>query len=236
MEFNSIERLYKQSNSDYLANNPLWHIEDSPWKAKQIYKIIRKNNIKPNTIVEIGCGAGEILNQLQMVLDESTQFFGYDISPDAYKLALSRNNKRLQFYNENLLEQPHKYDLLLMIDVFEHVEDYYSFIKKSAEKADYKIFHIPLELSVSFVLRNQMKVARKQYGHIHHFAKDTAIETLKDCGLEIIDYNYTASSVELKTIKNSTKIMNVFRRILYKFSPDLAARFFGGYSLLVLAK
>ena len=44
----------------YLEHKPTWHVEDSPWKAKQIHTILSKNNIKPNTVCEVGCGAGEI--------------------------------------------------------------------------------------------------------------------------------------------------------------------------------
>jgi hypothetical protein len=33
------EKIYTEENSEYLKNHPTWHIEDSPWKAKQIIKI-----------------------------------------------------------------------------------------------------------------------------------------------------------------------------------------------------
>ncbi len=39
----------------YLDNNPGWHEEDSPWKAKQIDNIIKKNSLNPKTICEVGC-------------------------------------------------------------------------------------------------------------------------------------------------------------------------------------
>ena len=46
--------------------NPNWHAEDSPWKADQIIKILDRNQLpKLKTVVEIGCGVGEILKQFQ---------------------------------------------------------------------------------------------------------------------------------------------------------------------------
>ena len=42
----------------YLENNPSWHEEDSPWKAKQIRRIIEKNSLTPKRIYEIGCEIG----------------------------------------------------------------------------------------------------------------------------------------------------------------------------------
>jgi len=58
------KEIYTEEKGNYLENNPTWHIEDSPWKAKQIFKMLNKNSINPKSIAEIGCGAGEILNQL----------------------------------------------------------------------------------------------------------------------------------------------------------------------------
>lgn len=59
------ETIYSQENSEYLEKNENCHIEDSPWKAEKILSIMNKNGLHPNSIVEIGCGAGEILVQLQ---------------------------------------------------------------------------------------------------------------------------------------------------------------------------
>ena len=53
----------------YLAKNSTWHEEDSPYKAKWINKLIKKNSLDPNTICEIGCGSGQILDELSDVLD-----------------------------------------------------------------------------------------------------------------------------------------------------------------------
>ena len=47
----------------------------------------------------------------------------------------------------------HIFDLLLMLDVFEHVEDYIGLLRAVRSKAKQKLFHIPLDLSVQSVLR-----------------------------------------------------------------------------------
>jgi len=51
------------------------------------------------------------------------------------------------------LEEDTYFDSLLCIDVFEHVEDYIGFVKTLKSKATYKIFHIPLDISVLSVIR-----------------------------------------------------------------------------------
>jgi SAM-dependent methyltransferase len=229
--------LYTVKNSVYLEKNKSWHIEDSPWKAKQILSIMQKNNINPQSIVEIGCGAGEILKQLKnMMAVKDVLFSGYDISPDAATFWKERQDDRLHFYQENLLVTTSYYDLLLMIDVFEHVEDYFLFIKASNDKAKYKIYHIPLDISVVSVIRNKLIDSREKVGHLHHYMKDTALATLKDCGQEIIDYAYTSAALDATDKKVRTKILNVFRKFLFNFNQDLTVRLFGGYSLIVLTK
>ncbi|HVQ39324.1 MAG TPA: hypothetical protein VMS31_17425, partial [Pyrinomonadaceae bacterium] len=50
---------------EYVERNPTYHVEDSPWKAQHILSLMQKNALQPRTICEIGCGAGEILRQLQ---------------------------------------------------------------------------------------------------------------------------------------------------------------------------
>ena len=53
---------------EYVERNPTYHVEDSSWKALHILRLIQKNSLEPRAICEIGCGAGEILKQLQSYL------------------------------------------------------------------------------------------------------------------------------------------------------------------------
>ncbi len=225
-------------NKEYLEKNPNWHVEDSYWKAGNILKIINKNKLSPNTIAEVGVGAGEILLQMQLKLPKYVSLDGYDISPQAIKLCNQRENENLKCHLKDFLSEDTKfYDLVLAIDVFEHVDDYIGFIKNLKRKGINQIFHIPLDLSVQTVFRGTpLKVQRELVGHIHYFTKDTALETLRYAGCEVIDYFYTATAIELppKTLK--AKLANIPRKILFNFWPDFTVRLLGGYSLMVLTK
>ena len=225
------------TTGEYARENPSYHVEDSAWKADHILRMIHKHNLQPRTICEVGCGAGEILKQLQQALPGDVQFDGYEISPQAFALCQERANERLQFHCASLPPAPAPaFDLLLCIDVFEHVPDYIGFLKALRPKADRTIFHIPLDLSVQSVLRGSpIMNTRKQFGHLHYFTKDTALATLADCGYDIIDSSFTAVGAErgrgLKSL-----LAKWPRKILATLSHDLAARLLGGHSLLVLAK
>ncbi len=228
--------IYTKKNGDYLKNNPTWHVEDSPWKANQIMKILKRNHIKPKTIAEIGCGAGEILNQLYRLMPDDINFIGYDISKDAINLAKRRTKDRLKFKLEDFLKTDSNFDLLLVIDVFEHVDDYLGFLKLCKNRANNIIFHIPLDISVQGILRNTLMKTREQVGHLHYFNKETALASLSDSGYKIIDYFYTAGSLELPRKAFISKIAILPRKLMYKVNKDFTVKLLGGFSLLVLAK
>jgi SAM-dependent methyltransferase len=224
-------------DGDYLSKNSDWHVEDSPWKAVQIDKIISRNSLSPNTICEVGCGAGEILKQLSLMQQyNEVHFSGYEISDDAYELCKQRTSKRLTFYKKDLKEDEKIFDILLCIDVFEHVENYMGFIRGLKEKGKLKVFHIPLDLSVSTIIRGGLMYGRDSVGHLHYCTPDTAIATLTDCGYEIIDTMYTPSFADLPSKSWKAKLIKLPRHILYKISAKLLSTLIGGVSLMVLAK
>jgi len=221
---------------EYIARNPLYHIEDSPWKAGQVLKMLNKHNLEIATMCEVGCGAGEILRQLQLLMPEEVVFDGYDISPQAFRLSEQRANDRLRFFCEDFLSKTiNPFDVLLCIDVFEHVEDCIGFLRNLREKAKYKLFHIPLDMSVQTVLRCAPIVqSRRTVGHLHYFMKETALLTLQDAGYDIMDYFYTPGGIDRGTTLKS-KLAKLPRLVFSLINQDLTVRILGGYSLLVLA-
>src|SRR5271157_1732576 len=183
----------------YLAKNPSWHEEDSPWKAKQIARMLSENNISPSTVCEVGCGAGEILNCLTTHYEANVQFCGYEISPQAFDICKKKERPNLHFFLKDLLlnEAGSRFDVVMAIDVLEHVEDYFAFLRRLRSRGEYEVFHIPLDLSVQWVLRSSpILKLRATVGHIYYFTKETALATLADTGYEVIDYFYTRGSLE----------------------------------------
>lgn len=226
------------TDGTYLKNTASWHQEDSPWKAYHVKTLLERNGLSPGTICEVGCGAGEILNWLSRALSGEEKLTGYEISPQAYALCQPKTSDRLSFRLGDLLdEEGPPYDVVMAIDVFEHVEDYLGFLKRLKPKGRYKIFHIPLDLSVQSVLRvSPILKLRREVGHLHYFTKETALKTLEGAGYEVVDHVFTATAVELPDRGWKANLMKLPRRLLSGLSPDWAARLLGGYSLMVLAK
>lgn len=225
----------------YLEVTKSWHAEDAAWKAGNISAMLDKNAVRPRSISEIGCGSGAVLDELSKKQDlRDASFDGYDISPQAIAIANEIGNHRIRFWELDLLSEPQsrRFDLLLAVDVFEHVPDYMGFLEGCRKRAEFKVYHIPLDIHVSSVVRNAFIRQRYTIGHIHYFTAESAISTLRDTGHEIVDCVYTDIGLGLfrehPTMKRA--MANVPRWLLSKLSVPMTARLLGGYSLLVLAR
>jgi len=228
----------RYTDGDYLKNNPSWDVEDAPWKADLIFRMMEKHQIQPATICEVGCGCGEILHQLQKKMPASTRLTGYEISPQAIELCKERSNERLQFYLKNYCdEEENSCDIILLIDVIEHLEDYFRFLRDIKPKSPLKILHIPLEMFVLAVFYQQFLLGqRRKVGHLHYFSRDLALQMLRDLGYEVMDYQYTAGYSLSRDYGLKDKFLKIPRSLLYPLFPDFTVRVFGGYSLLVLVR
>ncbi len=222
----------------YLKRNPTWHIEDSAWKARNIRRIMERNDITPESVCEVGCGAGEILMHLQRAMAKGCRFRGYEISPQAYELCKDKGNDRLEYVLGDILQEDDRvYDLILLIDVIEHMEDYFDFLRRLKGRSRYKILHIPLELSAQSVLRRRKLLDHWELvGHIHYFTKETALQMLKSVGYEILDCFYTPFGVERKGSSLKSALARIPRKALFRLHQDLAVRTLGGCSLMVLGQ
>jgi SAM-dependent methyltransferase len=225
-------------DGSYLKNNPSWHLEESPFKVRQIQRMIKQQNLAPKTVCDVGCGAGLVLAELQPLLSTDCICWGYDVSPDALAMTANRSAENLRFRLCDIRKEECDafFDLLLMLDVFEHVEDYIGLVRAVRSKAKQKLFHIPLDLSVQAVLRkNGLTRRRDNHAHLHYFTKETALRTLTDVGYTIVDYFYTPRCIELGDLLVQ-KLVRIPRQISYAVLPDLTVRVLGGYSLMVLAE
>jgi ubiquinone/menaquinone biosynthesis C-methylase UbiE len=233
---NSSQDLYRDGG--YLELNPTWHVEHSSWKARQIFKCIQRNQLRPRSVCEVGCGAGEVLNQLLHLMPNDCSFTGYEISPQAFQLCEKRENDRLRFRLMNPFHDDKAYfDIVLAIDVFEHVEDYFGFLRQMRRKGQHKIFHIPLDLSVQSVFRSSPILKQRQtVGHMHHFTKDTALAALTDTTYEIVDYFYTPYSFSCSARSFKRLLVESIRKMSYAINADMTVRVFGGWSLMVLTR
>jgi len=78
------------------------------------------------------------------------------------------------------------------------------------------IFHIPLDLSASSVLRKKPLInTRRKVGHLHFYTKDLAIETLIDSGYKVIEWGYTGASLNMPNRSFKTRLARFPRGLAY---------------------
>jgi SAM-dependent methyltransferase len=218
-------------SGEYEQHNPTYHVEDSPWKAAQVMQMLDDHGLRPRSICEVGCGAGEVLKQLELRTADDCLLTGYDINPAAERHWQGRSTRRLRFCCADILASNEQFDLCLCLDVVEHVPDCHDFLRRLRPKADWHIFHLPLDMNALMVLRGSPMRARRGAGHVHYFDKDTALATLRENGYEIVDYRYTHLKRGLREA-----VMRLPRALLAAIDKDFSVRALGGDSLLVLAK
>jgi SAM-dependent methyltransferase len=200
--------------------------------------MLERHPLPLRSIAEIGCGVGGILAQLRQTLPGEIEFHGFDIAASAISRAKELECERLHFYQEDLLHKEASFDLLLIMDVIEHVPDYYGFLEGCRRRARFKLYHIPLDIHVSSVLRASFVNGRVTIGHIHYFTAESALATLTDTGHKIISSFYTDGGLALTSLHPSLKrsLANMPRRLISLASTAWAARLLGGYSLMVLTE
>ena len=225
-------------NGEYFKKNPGWGIDDSEWKADIIDQLLRSNNVSPKEIVEVGCGVGAILECLAKSYPQAN-FKGYDISPHAIELARPRETEKLRFYNEDFTKVEYLHTgLLMIIDVFEHLDNFYDMLRYVKAASNYFVFHIPLDLSCRTILKPHVLLQqRESVGHIHYFSKEMVEWMLKDTGYEIVNWVYTKPVVDVNppdTFKRRVK--KILRNASFNLNKDLSAKLWGSYSMMILAK
>ena len=223
-------------NGEYLRKNPTWHVEHSPWKAQNLWRMLHKHKLQPRTVCDVGCGVGEVVRQLQLKMDPACRFWGYDVAADAISVAKSRENERLKFEWADFtgLETP-RFDLLVMTEVVDHVEDYFRFLRQLRERAEWKLFSFSLDFSSESSMRPAVfSQWRGKLSHLHHFNQPIVMDLLRSTGYEVVDYYY--APWPYRPSHFAAHLLKMLRRFVFAMNPDLAARTFIGFNLIVLAR
>lgn len=227
-----MSELSMYNDGRYFSKNPGWHENSAAWKASEVLSLLSEQNFRPTSIVDIGCGTGGVLDVIAGALNR-TRLVGYDLSAQA--IAMIERSDRVELKVGTPHDVHEHYDLLLSLDVFEHVEDYLGFLRSLKPIADWFVFHIPLDISAQSVMRERPLLAvRSSVGHLHYFTRATALASLQTAGFEIVcDRLLHPTDIPGRRVK--TRLANMPRRVGRHLRPQLSARILGGSTLLVLA-
>jgi SAM-dependent methyltransferase len=221
----------------YHENNPDWDRADVDWKFKKLQKFIDAalNTQTPKTVCEIGCGSGDFLRKLSAKYPQH-RFYGWDISPQAKNFWVNLPNNLILTTGDVLRESTQKYDLVLALDVIEHVADPIEFLNSVSRFSENFIFHIPIDLSAFSVIQDQkLLFVRERVGHIHYFTKNIALQLLKEVGFNQIQSEFTNAWKDSPQASQNF-LARLVRSLIYFIFPEKGANIIGGQTLSVFCR
>ncbi|MHA4847220.1 class I SAM-dependent methyltransferase [Flavitalea antarctica] len=227
------------TDGTYLETKPDWDEKDSVYKVGWLNQLLTRQPISIKSVIEVGCGSGRVLHELSQTMATDTAYTGYDISPQAIRLAQKYRSDKIRFIEgDYLVPGTPKADLILMFDVLEHVPDYYGFLESLKNKGNFFAFHIPLDLSCRTLLKPYVMLQqRDSVGHIHYFSREMVLWMLKDTGYQVIDWIYTSQVTDPKRAKGfKHAVKRSLRDISFSLNKNRSADLWGDYSMMILAR
>lgn len=182
-------------------------------RISSTYKFIPENT---RTLLDLGIGYGYIEKYL-LRQKRDIKVTGFDISPNAlinlkkYKFNLSIN--RAETFPDNI----GKFDVVLALEVFEHIFPSKIFtvlkkIKKVLKKKGCLIISVPLLFNDPDI-KNVFPYDSNN--HVRLYSKELIISELKLAGFKIVD------STELYAFPNLPKLRKFFNSFINKWKPNL---------------
>lgn len=173
-------------------------------------EILNLLNFSFNTVLDVGCGKGETAKLIKSHYPES-EFTGVDMYCDPH---FNYSNIFDQFYKLDITTELNQldrrnYDLVLMLDVLEHLVDPYSFLSKFVNDRSTNTKFI-ISLPNFFNYSNLYKIIRSanfEYQdsgildktHLRFFGRINAVKLLTDSGLKIIKLDQIIKSTSIKS-------------------------------------
>lgn len=240
------------AKNEYINRNPSLHQEDSSWKVSKITPLIMKamKNIDKEEInlLDIGGGAGQILKMVSKNIedkhDRKVNNFALDLSPGILEIQ-KENNPGLKCLNEDICNNSLKdkeIDIILMIDVLEHIPNDDVALKELRRIFDFAILKVPLENNMyskllTFLKRNK---SREQVGHINFYTLNELKSLISNNG-EIVDLYFTnvfkfyrSSEYYKKRLRMADKLINIIGDFTIRVFPRMCSLLFMDFVMILV--
>jgi len=202
---------------------------DSEWrwlgaldKANNIVSLC--SALPHSSILEIGAGEGSVLKRLSD-MSFGDRLYALEISPTGVEAI---NKRRIPHLVECLLFDgysipygDHKFDLVILSHVIEHVEYPRRLIHEAARVAEHVFVEVPLEDTI----RLKRDFVPDKVGHINFYSAKTIRRLMQTCGLDVLHQTVTNPSKVVHTYQKGKKgCFNYFvRECFLRILPGLAS-------------
>jgi SAM-dependent methyltransferase len=212
-----------------------WRALGARSKADHAVALCARAGLRPQTLVEIGCGDGALLAELDgrglaPVLD------GFELSPPAAALARERTirgARRIEAYDGEHVPAPDDaYDLAVLSHVLEHVEDPAPLLREAARVAPAVLVEVPLEANRSAARPGKREEAAR-IGHLQFLDRAAVHGLVRSAGLSVaaelsdpLPYAHHAFFAATRPARARAALKAGVRRALWRAAPQSAERLF----------
>ena len=215
----------------YAARHPTWHAEDSGHKARAVWKFATRLGLRPSRVVDVGCGAGGVTARLRHVWPSIE---GWDPSPVAIEMAKAQHPD-CSFACGQFETSAQHVDVLLCLDVVEHVHDDVELLRALSQRADHLIFRVPLDWSLLDASRpRRLRQTLEHWGHVQLYDRRTLERRFHEAGLHVhaVRYDRVPPGAPRTWLG---RITGALRDLGDAICPRPVAWLLGGWSVLVYA-
>jgi SAM-dependent methyltransferase len=226
---------YSVADPDEAARYGAWRAHGARLKARHAVTLCGRSGLRAETLVEIGCGDGALLEELgarglARVLD------GFELSAPAAEMARKRaipGARRIEAYDgAHVPATEGAYDIAVLSHVVEHVPDPPALLAEAARVARWVLVEVPLEANRS-AARPAKRAQAREIGHIQAFDRPAIHGLLSGAGLDLrteltdpLPYSHHAFFAEGRPHRLRAAAKWGVRAVAWRAAPRRAERLF----------
>lgn len=244
---------------EYLKKNPSLHEEESPWKVHKIVPLIDRfidciNGKEEINILDVGGGAGFILNSVSTYIESSygirVNKYALDLSPHMLEIQSKTNPDMVKALNEDIRKtsfRDKEIDLILLIDVLEHVPNPAEALEELRRISSFSILKVPLQDSIFSIIWNFMRRGEPKrydfetYGHINFYSFSKLKHQIEKHAGRLLNFCFTLrfnSRLNTEHYTEKLRIRNqlrdFFASFIFLLSPGLCSTLFGDIAFILV--
>jgi SAM-dependent methyltransferase len=230
-----LARFYDDAYSHSGAEGEKW----ARWRALSARgkadHVVALHPASPAVVCEVGCGDGALLAELAG-RGYGTEHVGYEVSPEAARIAAQRPELRVAaFDGEHLPEADGVFELGVLSHVLEHVPDPAALLRETARVCRAVVVEVPLEDNLS--ARRPAKAAEAQrIGHLQRFSRSDVHRLAANAGLRVERELSDALPLEVHRFHGGGRAKWAVRAGLLRVAPPLARRLFTVHHAALLVR
>lgn len=241
---------YEATYLDALGRQAEWLRRGAGQKADSVEKLLHGNRIKPESVLELGCGTGAVIGELQQRA-LAQRYYGIDYSESAIAY-LKTVFPTIQCAVADVMETTNVFDeetfnVVICSHIIEYLEDPVSFLQAIGQrfKFEYLVAEVPLEDLLFGRVKALLKDRSKHpAGHVQFFTHRSFHALITAMQYTVVDERVYAPCFDKETLKfaygEHSKLRYLHKVLtehyLPKYTPHLWTRWYHAHYAVLCQK